>query len=161
MTTTIGVLHPGEMGAAVGAAARLNGARVVWASADRGAATQARARDAGLEDVEECARFVARLHDLGCRVALDDFGAGYTSFRHLKMLAVDMVKIDGSFVKGLTQSRDNQIFVRTLVDLAKNFNLKTVAEWVGSDEEAEMLEGFGIDYFQGFHFGEPDFELKW
>ena len=116
---------------------------------------------AALNDFEEIARFVSNLRDMGCRVAIDDFGAGYTSFRNLQMLHVDMVKIDGSYVKGLTQSRDNQIFVRTLVDLAQNFNLKTVAEWVGSDEEAEMLQGFGVDYFQGFHFGEPDFELKW
>ena len=116
---------------------------------------------AALNDFEEIARFVSNLREMGCRVAIDDFGAGYTSFRNLQMLHVDMVKIDGSYVKGLAQSRDNQIFVRTLVDLAKNFNLKTVAEWVGSDEEAEMLEGFGIDYFQGFHFGEPEFELKW
>lgn len=116
---------------------------------------------AALNDFEEIARFVARLRDMGCRVAIDDFGAGYTSFRNLQLLHVDMVKIDGSYVKGLAQSRDNQIFVRTLVDLAKNFNLKTVAEWVGSDEEAEMLQGFGIDYFQGFHFGEPSLELKW
>ncbi len=55
----------------------------------------------------------------------------------------------------LSESPDNQIFVRTLVDLAKNFNLKTVAEWVGSDEDADLLESFGVDYFQGFHFGEP------
>jgi diguanylate cyclase (GGDEF)-like protein len=116
---------------------------------------------AALNDFEEIARFVSTLREMGCRVAIDDFGAGYTSFRNLQMLHVDMVKIDGSFVKGLAQSRDNQIFVRTLVDLAQNFNLKTVAEWVGSDEEAEILEGFGVDYFQGFHFGEPDFELKW
>jgi EAL domain-containing protein (putative c-di-GMP-specific phosphodiesterase class I) len=116
---------------------------------------------AALNDFEEIARFVSNLREMGCKVAIDDFGAGYTSFRNLQMLHVDMVKIDGSYVKGLAQSRDNQIFVRTLVDLAKNFNLKTVAEWVDSDEEAEMLEGFGIDYFQGFHFGEPDFELKW
>ena len=116
---------------------------------------------AALNDFEEIARFVSNLRDMGCRVAIDDFGAGYTSFRNLQMLHVDMVKIDGSYVKGIAQSRDNQIFVRTLVDLAKNFNLKTVAEWVDSDEEAEMLEGFGIDYFQGFHFGAPDFELKW
>jgi diguanylate cyclase (GGDEF)-like protein len=116
---------------------------------------------AALNDFEEIARFVSNLRRMGCRVAIDDFGAGYTSFRNLQMLHVDMVKIDGSYVKGLAQSRDNQIFVRTLVDLAKNFNLKTVAEWVGSDEEAEMLEGFGIDYFQGFHFGEPSLELSW
>ncbi|MGN6516442.1 MAG: putative bifunctional diguanylate cyclase/phosphodiesterase [Rhizomicrobium sp.] len=116
---------------------------------------------AALNDFEEIARFISGLRDLGCRVAIDDFGAGYTSFRNLQMLHVDMVKIDGSYVKGLIQSRDNQIFVRTLVDLAKNFNLKTVAEWVGSDEEAAMLEGFGVDYFQGFHFGEPTLEPKW
>jgi diguanylate cyclase (GGDEF)-like protein len=116
---------------------------------------------AALNDFEEIARFVSTLRRMGCRVAIDDFGAGYTSFRNLQMLHVDMVKIDGSYVKGLAQSRDNQIFVRTLVDLAQNFNLKTVAEWVGSDEEAQMLQSFGVDYFQGFHFGEPDFELKW
>ncbi|HWA31790.1 MAG TPA: bifunctional diguanylate cyclase/phosphodiesterase [Rhizomicrobium sp.] len=116
---------------------------------------------AALNDFEEISRFIATLRDMGCKVAIDDFGAGYTSFRNLQMLHVDMVKIDGSFVKGLAESRDNQIFVRTLVDLAKNFDLKTVAEWVSSDEEAELLKSFGVDYFQGFHFGEPALELKW
>ncbi len=110
---------------------------------------------AALNDFEESARFVSNLREMGCQVAIDDFGAGYTSFRNLQMLHVDMVKIDGSYVKGLVQSPDNQIFVRTLVDLAKNFKLKTVAEWVGSDEEAALLEDMGVDYFQGFHFGEP------
>ena len=113
---------------------------------------------AALNDFEEIARFVASLREMGCKVAIDDFGAGYTSFRNLQMLHVDMVKIDGSYVKGLAQSPDNQIFVRTLVDLAKNFKLKTVAEWVGSDEDAALLESFGVDYFQGFHFGEPVLE---
>jgi diguanylate cyclase (GGDEF)-like protein len=113
---------------------------------------------AALNDFEEIARFVANLREMGCKVAIDDFGAGYTSFRNLQMLHVDMVKIDGSYVKGLVQSPDNQIFVRTLIDLAKNFKLKTVAEWVGSDEEAALLESFGVDYFQGFHFGEPVLE---
>jgi diguanylate cyclase (GGDEF)-like protein len=110
---------------------------------------------AALNDFEESARFVSNLREMGCKVAIDDFGAGYTSFRNLQMLHVDMVKIDGSYVKGLVQSPDNQIFVRTLIDLAKNFKLKTVAEWVGSDEEAALLEEMGVDYFQGFHFGEP------
>lgn len=116
---------------------------------------------AALHDFEESARFVSRLRDLGCRVAIDDFGAGYTSFRNLQMLRVDMVKIDGAYIKGLDQSPDNQIFVRTLVHLAQNFNLKTVAEWVGSDAEADLLESFGVDYFQGFHFGEPLLEPEW
>ena len=116
---------------------------------------------AALHAFEESARFISNLREIGCRVAIDDFGAGFTSFRNLQMLRVDMVKIDGSYVRGLAVSPDNQIFVRTLVDLAKNFNLKTVAEWVGSDEEAALLEEFGVDYFQGFHFGEPKIAPEW
>ncbi len=116
---------------------------------------------AALNDFEESARFVTNLREMGCRVAIDDFGAGYTSFRNLQMLNVDTVKIDGTFIHGLCDSPDNQIFVRTLVDLAKNFHLKTVAEWVSSDEEAALLESFGVDYFQGFHFGEPLIDPEW
>ena len=116
---------------------------------------------AALHHFEENANFVSQLRELGCRVAIDDFGAGYTSFRNLQMLRVDMVKIDGSYVQGLTGSPDNQIFVRTLIELARNFNLKTVAEWVGSAEEAALLESFGVDYFQGYYFGEPVLEPDW
>ncbi len=116
---------------------------------------------AALNDFEESARFVTNLREMGCQVAIDDFGAGYTSFRNLQMLNVDTVKIDGTFVQRLCESPDNQIFVRTLVDLAKNFHLKTVAEWVTSDEEAALLESFGVDYFQGFHFGEPVINPHW
>jgi diguanylate cyclase (GGDEF)-like protein len=116
---------------------------------------------AALHAFEDSARFISNLRELGCRVAIDDFGAGFTSFRNLQMLHVDMVKIDGAYVRGLVSSPDNQIFVRTLVELARNFNLKTVAEWVGSDEEAAMLEKFGVDYFQGYHFGEPVLAPDW
>ncbi len=116
---------------------------------------------AALHAFEESTRFISNLREMGCLVAIDDFGAGYTSFRNLQMLHVDMVKIDGSYVKDLSASPDNQIFVRTLVELARNFNLKTVAEWVASDEDAALLEGFGVDYFQGFHFGEPVLDPEW
>jgi EAL domain-containing protein (putative c-di-GMP-specific phosphodiesterase class I) len=116
---------------------------------------------AALHHFEENARFVSQLREMGCRVAIDDFGAGYTSFRNLQMLRVDTVKIDGAYVKGLSSSPENRVFVRTLVDLAKNFNLKTVAEWVGSDEDADLLQSFGVDYFQGFHFGEPVLKPDW
>jgi diguanylate cyclase (GGDEF)-like protein len=116
---------------------------------------------AALHHFEENARFVSQLREMGCRVAIDDFGAGYTSFRNLQMLRVDTVKIDGAYVRGLSSSPENRIFVRTLVDLAKNFNLKTVAEWVGSDEDAALLQSFGVDYFQGFHFGEPNLKPDW
>jgi diguanylate cyclase (GGDEF)-like protein len=116
---------------------------------------------AALHHFEESAQFVSRLRDMGCRVAIDDFGAGYTSFRNLQMLRVDMVKIDGAYVKNLAASSENQIFVRTLVGLAKSFKLKTTAEWVGSEADAALLESFGVDYFQGYHFGEPLLEPDW
>ena len=116
---------------------------------------------AALQGFEENSRFVTRLRDMGCRVAIDDFGAGYTSFRNLHNLRVDMVKIDGAYVKNLSASPDNQLFVRTLVDLAKNFQLETVAEWVGSEEDANLLAEFGVDYFQGFYFGEPNISPAW
>jgi diguanylate cyclase (GGDEF)-like protein len=116
---------------------------------------------AALHHFEENAHFVSQLHDMGVRVAIDDFGAGYTSFRNLQMLHVDTVKIDGSYVKDLAQSPENQVFVRTLVGLARNFDIKTVAEWVGSEDDAALLESFGVDYFQGFHFGEPIMDPRW
>ena len=116
---------------------------------------------AALEAFEENAHFVSRLRKLGCRVAIDDFGAGYTSFRNLQMLHVDMVKIDGAYVKNLSNSPNNQIFVRTLVGLAKNFGIDTVAEWVDSESDAELLRDYGVDYFQGFYFGRPDTAPEW
>ena len=116
---------------------------------------------AALHHFEENARFLSQLREVGVRVAIDDFGAGYTSFRNLQMLHVDTVKIDGSYVKDLSQSPENQVFVRTLVGLAKSFDIKTVAEWVGSDADAALLQNFGVDYFQGFHFGEPTLEPSW
>jgi diguanylate cyclase (GGDEF)-like protein len=116
---------------------------------------------AALHHFEENARFVSQLREMGVRVAIDDFGAGYTSFRNLQMLHVDTVKIDGSYVENLSQSPENQVFVRTLVGLAKSFDIKTVAEWVGSDEDAALLQSFGVDYFQGFFFGEPLIDPAW
>ncbi|MEQ1867840.1 MAG: EAL domain-containing protein, partial [Micropepsaceae bacterium] len=116
---------------------------------------------AALIDIEESMRFVSRVRAMGAKVAIDDFGAGYTSFRNLQALKVDMVKIDGSFVKGMADSRDNQIFVRTLVDLAKNFNLETVAEWVSDPREVDILRAFGVDYLQGFYFSKPEIQEPW
>jgi diguanylate cyclase (GGDEF)-like protein len=116
---------------------------------------------AALHTFEENGRFVTRLRDMGCRVAIDDFGAGYTSFRNLHTLKFDVVKIDGVYVQKLSQSPDNQLFVRTLVELAKNFQMETVAEWVDSEEDAQLLASFGVDYFQGFYFGQPELEPAW
>ncbi|MGH6828402.1 MAG: putative bifunctional diguanylate cyclase/phosphodiesterase [Rhizomicrobium sp.] len=116
---------------------------------------------ASLQQFEDNARFVSSLRELGVRVAIDDFGAGYTSFRNLQMMHLDVVKIDGSYMKDLSSSPQNQVFVRTLTGLAKNFDMKVVAEWVASEEDAALLQGFGVDYFQGFYFGKPLLEPEW
>lgn len=116
---------------------------------------------ASLHQFEENAHFVSQLREMGVRVAIDDFGAGYTSFRNLQLMHVDVVKIDGSYIKNLSANPENQVFVRTLTGLAKNFDMRVVAEWVGSDEDAALLESFGVDYFQGFHFGAPTLEPEW
>ena len=99
---------------------------------------------AAIQDIDDTRGFVTRVKDLGCRIAIDDFGAGYTSFRNLRKLGVDMIKIDGAFVQNLTQSEDDRAFVHTLVDLAQRLGLTTVAEWVQDEEAAAMLARLGL-----------------
>jgi EAL domain-containing protein (putative c-di-GMP-specific phosphodiesterase class I) len=111
---------------------------------------------AAIADVQETIRFVKALKALGCRVALDDFGAGYTSFRSLRMLGVDMVKIDGSFIQNLGDQAEDELFVRTLIELARGFGITTVGEWVADERTARLLEKAGVAYMQGYLFGAPE-----
>ena len=99
---------------------------------------------AAIHDIDETRGFVARVKDLGCRIAIDDFGAGYTSFRNLRKLGVDIVKIDGAFVQNLIRSEDDRAFVRTLIDLAKRLGLATVAEWVQDERHRQDAGSLGL-----------------
>lgn len=112
-------------------------------------------------DLKHMAYFCAEVQSLGCLVALDDFGSGYTSFRQLKALSVDLVKIDGSFIKDLTDNADSRFFVKTLLDFTRGFGLKSVAECVENGEIAKMLIELGVDYLQGYYFGRPLNYRKW
>lgn len=114
-----------------------------------------------LADLDETASFTKTLRDLGCGVAIDDFGSGYSSFRNLRALNVDLLKLDGSFCDGVSRNQDNQYFVAAFIDLARKFGIQTVAEWVQSEEDAEFLRLAGIDYLQGNHFGAASLELPW
>lgn len=116
---------------------------------------------AAQRDLRSAAYFVASLQALGCSVALDDFGSGYTSFRQLKALSVDMVKIDGTFVKDLEKNSDNQFFVKILLDFAQGFGLKTVAEFVENGEVAKILMDMGVDCLQGYYLGKPENYRSW
>lgn len=102
-----------------------------------------------IADLESVRRCVHWLHGLGCKVAMDDFGVGYTSFRNLRRLGVDMLKIDGSFIATLMQSHDDRHFVRALLDLARNLDIETVAEWVLDEATAQQLVEWGCTYLQG------------
>ena len=108
---------------------------------------------AAIHDIDDARGFVTRVKDLGCRIAIDDFGAGHTSFRNLRRLGVDIVKIDGAFVQNIAKSSDDRAFVHTLLDLSRRLGLKTVAEWVQDEEAAKQLAEWGCDYLQGALIG--------
>jgi EAL domain-containing protein (putative c-di-GMP-specific phosphodiesterase class I) len=116
---------------------------------------------AAIQDIDETRAFVTRVKDLGCRIAIDDFGAGYTSFRNLRKLGVDLLKIDGAFVQNLVQSEDDRTFVHTLIDLGRRLGLKTVAEWVQDEASAAMLAEWGCDYLQGVLVGLASAARPW
>ncbi|NRA88283.1 MAG: bifunctional diguanylate cyclase/phosphodiesterase [Rhizobiales bacterium] len=113
-----------------------------------------------LSDMADANEFIDKLHALGCLVSIDDFGTGYTSFQNLKTLDIDIVKIDGTFIQNLSNNADNQFFVKTLNDLAKHFNVKTVAEWVENEQDVNILRDIGVDYLQGFYFGAGEPQLR-
>jgi diguanylate cyclase (GGDEF)-like protein len=114
-----------------------------------------------IQDIDDLRGFVTRLKNFGSRIAIDDFGAGYTSFRNLRKLGVDIVKIDGAFVQNVARSADDRAFVQTLIDLARRLQIKTVAEWVQDNESAAMLRDWGCDYIQGRLIGLATAERPW
>ncbi len=108
-----------------------------------------------LSDADLTRDFIAHVRGLGPALALDDFGAGATGFRHFRDFRFDMVKIDGSYVKGVHANRDGQALVRCLAGLAQHFEMLTVAERVETRADAEWLRAAGIDCLQGYLTGRP------
>lgn len=100
-------------------------------------------------DYENIAKFISTLKSYGCRFALDDFGSGFTSFQQIEKLPIDIIKIDGTYIKNILKNEYNKIFVKALIQLAKTLKLKTVAEFVENSEIAEFLEKMEIDCMQG------------
>jgi EAL domain-containing protein (putative c-di-GMP-specific phosphodiesterase class I) len=100
-------------------------------------------------------RFANRLHDIGCQLALDDFGVGFGSLYWLKHLPFDYVKIDGEFVRDLTTSERDRAMVAGVVSMARALGLTTVAEFVSDDSTVEALIELGVNYGQGYHLGMP------
>jgi diguanylate cyclase (GGDEF)-like protein/PAS domain S-box-containing protein len=108
-----------------------------------------------VSNIPRAQHFAARLADLGCRFALDDFGAGFGSFYYLKHLPFDYLKIDGEFVRHSAADPTDQLVIQAVVDIARGLGKRTVAEHVGDSETAALLQRMGVDHAQGFHLGEP------
>ncbi len=104
-------------------------------------------------NIDKMRERIAAIRETGMRIAMDDFGAGYSSFKNLRGLGIDLLKIDGAFIQNLARSSDDRFFVRTLIELANHLQIPVVAEWVENQETATLLAEWGVDYCQGSWFG--------
>ncbi|WP_297770666.1 EAL domain-containing protein [uncultured Roseovarius sp.] len=105
--------------------------------------------------------FMKDLQHKGVSFALDDFGAGFTSFRLLKDFYFDILKIDGQFIRGIATDPDNQVLAAALASIGRQFDMVTVAESVEKPQDAEYLTALGIDCLQGYYFGAPTVHPPW
>lgn len=110
---------------------------------------------ATISNMHDTGRFAARLTELGCRFALDDFGAGFGSFYYLKHIPVDYVKIDGEFIRDLPTNPTDQLVLDSIVQLSRGLGKRTIAESVADRETVKILKEKGVDYAQGYHLGRP------
>ena len=110
---------------------------------------------AAFQDLGRAVNFIARIKELGCRIALDDFGVGFSSFSYLKQLRADILKIDGSFIRDIHNNLEDQLFVKALIDVARGMGMLTVAEFVESKGAFDVVRTLGVDYAQGHYIGEP------
>ncbi|MGH2854448.1 MAG: putative bifunctional diguanylate cyclase/phosphodiesterase, partial [Solirubrobacteraceae bacterium] len=110
---------------------------------------------AAIGNIAAARSFAERLGELGCRFALDDFGAGFGSFYYLKHLPFDFIKIDGEFVRNCTADPTDRLVIGAVVELAQGMGKRTIAEFVGDEATLATLTALGVDYAQGFHLGAP------
>jgi len=110
---------------------------------------------AAVANIPRAREFADRLGELGCRFALDDFGAGFGSFYYLKHLPFDYLKIDGEFVRNCIGTPTDQLVIKAVVEIAKGLGKRTVAEFVGDEATVALLRRHGVDFAQGFHLGKP------
>ncbi|MGO9752789.1 MAG: putative bifunctional diguanylate cyclase/phosphodiesterase [Solirubrobacteraceae bacterium] len=110
---------------------------------------------AAIVNITRAGQFVRDLTRLGCRFALDDFGAGYGSFYYLKHLPFDFLKIDGEFVKNCSTSATDRLLIKAVVDIATGMGKETIAEFVDDEQTTRLVTQLGVNYGQGFHLGHP------
>ena len=106
-------------------------------------------------NLEDAADFINEMRGIGCRFSLDDFGAGQSSYAYLKRLPVDFIKIDGAFVRNITDDDVDYALVKSITEMGHFLNKKIVAEFVSSEEILEVVRDIGVDYVQGYYLGKP------
>ena len=116
------------------------------------------AESVAVTDMHDAQRLIEALRQLGCVVCLDDFGAGFASFAYLKHLHVDMIKIDGQFIRNLHIDTENQVFVRAMIDVARGLGKTIMAEYVEDAKVLALLRSYGVDLVQGFYLDSPSAE---
>lgn len=109
----------------------------------------------GIENFESVIGFIKSAKECGCKIAIDDFGTGYSNFEYLLKLKADFIKIDGSLIKNLHKDHEAKILVSTIVNFSKQLGMQTIAEFVSDEKTFEIVKEMGIDYSQGYYFGEP------
>ncbi len=110
---------------------------------------------AAVSEMQDAQRFIELLQQTGCMVCLDDFGSGFSTFAYLKYLAVQILKIDGMFIRDLPNNPDNQAFVKAMIDVASGLRKRVVAEFVEDAATLKMLQELGVDLVQGYHLDRP------
>ena len=106
-------------------------------------------------NLEDAADFINEMKGIGCRFSLDDFGAGQSSYAYLKRLPVDFIKIDGAFVRNISEDDVDYALVKSITEMGHFLNKKIVAEFVSSEEILEVVKDIGVDYVQGYYLGRP------
>jgi EAL domain-containing protein (putative c-di-GMP-specific phosphodiesterase class I) len=109
-----------------------------------------------MDNFTNAIEFISATRALGCRFALDDFGTGFSSLAHLKNLPVDFLKLDGMFIQGVSIDPVDYGLVESIQKIAGIMKIKTIAEYVESEEIEATLTRIGVDYLQGFHIGYPE-----
>jgi EAL domain-containing protein (putative c-di-GMP-specific phosphodiesterase class I) len=110
---------------------------------------------AAITNLNAAIRFIMQLKKTGCKFALDDFGSGFCSFSYLKNLPVDVLKIDGAFIRGMADAPVDQAMVRSMNQVAHALKKQTIAESVENEETLLLLKEFGVDFAQGNHIAAP------
>ena len=108
-----------------------------------------------IENYSQVEEFINTVKSYGCKVAIDDFGSGYSNFNRILNLNIDYLKIDASIIKNILNDKTSETIVKFIIDLTRDMNIKTIAEFVHSKEIFEKVKELGIDYSQGFYISEP------